>query len=91
MLASPPLLWVFVCKDTDLFSIHQIFNIMSNLNEQTAKSWGGARNGAGRKRKYVRNVFFSATQKVADILDQLEEDRSDFINRCIMRASGKDE
>lgn len=64
---------------------------MSTTNEQTPKSWGGARNGAGRKRKYVRNVFFSATQEVADILDQLEENRSDFINRCITQASGKGE
>lgn len=59
---------------------------MSISNEQSPKAWGGARNGAGRKKKYAKNVFFSATQEVADILDQLEENRSDFINRCIMQC-----
>ena len=58
---------------------------MSTSNERAPKSWGGARNGAGRKKKYAKNIFFSATQEVADILDQLEENRSDFINRCIMQ------
>lgn len=58
---------------------------MSTSNEQSPKAWGGARNGAGRKKKYAKNIFFGATQEVADILDQLEENRSDFINRCIMQ------
>ena len=56
--------------------------------ETKEKSWGGARSGAGRKRKYAKSVFFGATQEVADILDRLEENRSDFINRCILQATG---
>lgn len=48
------------------------------------KKWGGAREGAGRKKKYVKSFSFSATQEVADILDSIEESRSDFINRCIL-------
>ncbi len=59
---------------------------MDNSNKQFTKSWGGARVGAGRKKKYAKNLFFSATQEVADILDQLDENRSDFINRCIIQA-----
>lgn len=53
-------------------------------------TWGGARKGSGRKKKYAKNVFFSATQEVADILDGLEGNRSDFINRCILQAVGED-
>ncbi len=53
------------------------------------KTWGGARKGAGRKKKYAKNVYFSATQEVADILDQVEGNRSDFINHCIMMAAGR--
>lgn len=64
---------------------------MNNSNEQVPRTWGGARNGAGRKKKYAKNIFFSATQEVADILDQMEENRSDFINRCIIQAAGKGE
>lgn len=63
---------------------------MEALNEHAPKSWGGARNGAGRKKKYARNVFFSATQEVADILAGLDGNRSDFINRCIVQSVGED-
>ncbi len=59
------------------------------METKETKSWGGARDGAGRKRKYVRNVFFGATREVADILDRLEENRSEFINRCILQATVK--
>lgn len=64
---------------------------MDNSNEQTPRTWGGARNGAGRKKKYAKNIFFGATQEVVDILNKLEENRSDFINRCIIQATGKGE
>ena len=60
---------------------------MSITNEQAPKSWGGARSGAGRKKKYAKNIYFSATQEVANILDQLEGNRSDFINACILHAT----
>lgn len=45
---------------------------------------GGARPGAGRKKMYVKQYFFNATKEVYDILEHLDENRSQFINRCIL-------
>ena len=59
---------------------------METKGTNESKSWGGARSGAGRKKKYAKNVFFGATQEVADILEQIEGNRSDFINECIIKA-----
>lgn len=54
---------------------------------QSRSSWGGAREGAGRKKKYAAKFTFSATQEVADILSAIEGNKSDFINDCILKAT----
>lgn len=59
---------------------------MSETDNLANKSWGGARQGAGRPKKYVKNVFFSATQEVAGILESMGRKKSDFINECILKA-----
>ncbi len=87
MLVPPPLLWVFVCKDTDLFSIRQIFNVMDTNINKPVSTRGGAREGAGRKKKCVKRMFFSASQETLDILNSLEGNKSDFINECIIKAT----
>ena len=56
---------------------------MSTTNETTSKSWGGARKGAGRTKKYAATFYFGATEDVANILAGVDKkDRSDFINQC---------
>lgn len=60
-----------------------------NEDSQKASGWGGAREGAGRKKKFVAKFFFSATQEVADILANVEGNRTDFINQCILEATKK--
>lgn len=60
---------------------------MSTTNETTSKSWGGARKGAGRTKKYAATFYFGATEDVANILAGVDKkDRSDFINQCILKA-----
>lgn len=55
---------------------------------QEKKSWGGARQGSGRKKKYVKSYFFSATEEVAAIIEGIpSKERTDFINRCIIAQS----
>ena len=53
--------------------------------------WGGARKGAGRKRKGVHYYGFRATQQVHDILSKVEGSKADFINGCILKAYGMKE
>lgn len=63
---------------------------MSTTNETTYRSWGGARKGAGRTKKYAATFYFGATEDVAGILEGVEKkDRSDFINQCILKAMGR--
>lgn len=63
---------------------------MNATNETTSKSWGGARKGAGRTKKYAATFYFGATEDVAGILEGVEKkDRSDFINQCILKAMGR--
>lgn len=50
------------------------------------KTWGGARTGAGRKKKCVKRLYFSASQEVLDALANIEGNQSDFINECILKA-----
>lgn len=50
---------------------------------------GGARTGAGRKRKGVFYYGFRARQEVHDILKNVEGSKADFINDCILKAVGK--
>ena len=47
------------------------------------KGWGGHRDGSGRKKTCARRVFFSANEKVAAILDDVETPLSEFINEAI--------
>lgn len=47
------------------------------------KGWGGRRDGSGRKKTCARRVFFSANEKVAAILDDVETPLSEFINEAI--------
>ena len=49
---------------------------------------GGAREGAGRKRKGVHYYGFRASQQVHDILVKIEGSKADFINECILKATG---
>ena len=55
--------------------------------EEGKKGWGGARPGAGRKRKGFHYYGFRATQEVHDILSKVEGSKADFINECILKAS----
>ncbi|MBQ9641854.1 MAG: hypothetical protein IJV06_09915 [Bacteroidaceae bacterium] len=50
---------------------------------------GGARPGAGRKRKGVFYYGFRARQEVHDILKSVEGSKADFINECILKAAGR--
>lgn len=87
---KPPQLQVLFCKYTPFISNHQIFNIMefhAEIEKEEKKAgWGGAREGAGRKRKGVHYYGFRATQEVHDILSQVEGSKADFINDCILKA-----
>lgn len=53
-------------------------------SELTKKSRGGARVGAGRKRKCVKRLYFSASQEVLDALATIDGNRSDYICECIL-------
>lgn len=46
--------------------------------EEKKAGWGGAREGAGRKRKGVQYYGFRATQEVHDILSQVEGSKASF-------------
>ena len=53
-------------------------------NEKKNESWGGIRQGAGRKKKYAKTCFFNATEEVVAIIEEIPRSkRADFINRCI--------
>lgn len=57
-------------------------------NSEKLPSWGGKRNGAGRKKTTAKYYYFSATQEVHDILQSVEGSKSKFINDCILKAHG---
>lgn len=61
---------------------------MNETKESSSKSWGGARNGSGRKKKCVKRLYFSASQEVLDALANIEGNQSDFICECILKATG---
>lgn len=49
------------------------------------KKHGGARIGAGRKKKDIGRYFgFNATKQVTAILENLNTSKSDFINNAIL-------
>lgn len=68
------------------FSFAKIDNLMELHAEIEKKSWGGSREGAGRKRKGVHYYGFRATQEVHDILSKVEGSKADYINHCILLA-----
>ena len=53
-------------------------------NPEVKKSWGGAREGAGRKRKGVQYYGFRASQEAHDILSAVEGSKADFINAAVI-------
>lgn len=57
---------------------------MTEISETSKKTWGGARKGAGRKKKCVKTLYFSASQEVLDALAAIEGNRSDYICECIL-------
>ena len=60
------------------------------MEKENNKSWGGAREGSGRKKKYAKTCFFNATQEVVDIIEAVpRNERADFINQCILKAAGR--
>lgn len=61
------------------------------MNTEKSSTRGGARKGAGRKKKYVKRIFFSATQDVVDILSKAGDNQTDFINECIVKAAQSQE
>lgn len=62
------------------------FETEAGLDTPRKSTHGGAREGAGRKRKGVHYYGFRATQPVHDILSAVEGSKADFINDCILRA-----
>lgn len=63
--------------------------IHAELETPGKKGRGGARQGAGRKRKGVHYYGFRASQEAHDILSQVEGSKADFINKCIIFAHDK--
>ena len=64
---------------------------MQEPNEKKS-DWGGAREGAGRKKKYAKPYYFNATEEVMAILENIpSRQRTDFINKCILKAAGGEE
>lgn len=60
------------------------------MEKESNNSWGGAREGSGRKKKYAKTCFFNATQEVVDIIKAIpRNERADFINQCILKAAGR--
>lgn len=63
---------------------------MQEPNEKKA-DWGGHREGSGRKKKYAKTCFFNATEEVVAIIEAIpRNERADFINRCILKAAGRE-
>ena len=56
------------------------------IKTEQKKGRGGAREGAGRKRKGVHYYGFRASQEVHDILSKVEGSKADYINKCILAA-----
>lgn len=60
------------------------------MEKENNKSWGGAREGSGRKKKYAKTCFFNATQEVVGIIEAVtRNERADFINQCILKSVGR--
>lgn len=78
----------FRCKSTTNFSIKRQTLMEFHAEIEKKNGHGGARAGAGRKRKGVHYYGFRASQQVHDILEKIEGSKADFINECILKATG---
>lgn len=59
---------------------------MENQNEESRKSWGGARSGCGRKKTTVKALTFRITQEALDVLAEAKEAgfaQAEYINAAI--------
>ncbi len=54
---------------------------------ENKKTWGGKREGAGRKKGCAKRYMFSATPDVVEILDSLTTNKSEFICAAIRKAA----
>ena len=88
---NPPTFRLFVAKITFFININKkiTMEIIAEIEKKTAR--GGARQGAGRKRKGVWYYGFRARQEVHDILQAVEGSKADFINDCILKATGREQ
>lgn len=58
-------------------------------NPEVKKSWGGAREGAGKKKSVIKQYMVYAPQDIYDILEGVPGKKSDYICRCIRFAHGR--
>ena len=58
-------------------------------NSTVKKTWGGAREGAGKKKSVVKQYMVYAPQDIYDILESVPGKKSDYICRCIRFAQGR--
>lgn len=52
--------------------------------EDNKNTHGGKREGAGRKKTTEKRIMFGASAEVAEILEKLEGNKSEFINAAIL-------
>ena len=52
-------------------------------NQKEKKSWGGSRQGSGRKKTKVRQVGFNAPEDIASILAKVEGSVTQYICNAI--------
>lgn len=57
-----------------------------NMETQT-KQKGGKREGAGRKKTTEKRIMFGASTEVLGILEGIEGNKSEFINKAILAYS----
>ena len=57
--------------------------------DNVKKSWGGARQGAGRKKVTVKRYWYNAPQDVVDILEA-QSNKSEYITMAIRAFNEKE-
>ena len=57
--------------------------ILINM-ETLHKKKGGKREGAGRKKTTEKRIMFGASAEVLEIIEKIEGNKSDFINKAIL-------
>ena len=59
--------------------------IMNETSENKQSNWGGKRENAGRKKKYLGKYYgFNSTMEVDAILQGVTGNKTDFINEAIL-------